>query len=242
MRAKALSSIPIVSLFGLALVGVEPATASPSISSSVSPNVFGSVALPVDHSRYSGRWLRVSKASRSPALVSLVKPAKSLDRGQQAVFVNAAMNRRLTYRFDSHPSGDHWASVSETLSKSGGDCEDFVIAKMHALRTLGIPSQDLYMTIGTDSAIGAVHAVLLVRDGSRFWVLDNRSDRLIPQETYRNFHPILTFSGNQSWLHGYKRGSTPAPVRAIDAARLAQAERLPIGSTQGSATKIAGGR
>lgn len=242
MRAKCLLSTAIVlnSLVGTVLT--EPATASPPTSISGAPNVFGSVALPVKHSRYSTRWLRVAEGAHSPLLESLVRPAKELNRGQKSMFVNSALNLRLTYRFDTHPSGDHWASASETLAKSAGDCEDIVIAKMQALRALGIPARDLFMTIGTDAAIGAVHAVLLVRDGSRFWVLENRSNRLMAHETYRDFYPILTFSGSQTWLHGYKRGTTPAPVRALDAARIAQAENLPIGSSRGSAVAIGAGR
>lgn len=237
-----ISDATLAGLCAWALMSAVPATASPARSQPVSPNVFGSVALPVDHSRYSSRWLRVAERTRSPVLDSLVKPASGLDRPKKALFVNAALNQRLTYRFDTHPSGDHWASAAETLARSAGDCEDFVIAKMQALRALGVPTQDLYMTIGTDAASGAVHAVLLVRDGSGFWVLDNRSDRLFAQQAYRGFYPILTFSGNQTWLHGYRKGSTPPAVRALDAVRIAQMQNLPVGSSRGSAIKIAAGR
>jgi hypothetical protein len=47
-------------------------------------------------------------------------------------------------------------------------------------------------------------------------VLDNRTDRLIPEQAYRGFYPILSFSAaGESWLHGYRRGQTPAAVKAM---------------------------
>lgn len=81
MRAKCLLSTAIVlnSLVGTVLA--EPATASHPTSISGAPNVFGSVALPVKHSRYSTRWLRVAEGAHSPLLESLVRPAKELNRG-----------------------------------------------------------------------------------------------------------------------------------------------------------------
>lgn len=239
MRIHCVSTAVIVAAISMVVpLPVRSATAS---SPGISPNVFGSIALPVANSRYSARWARVLHDARPQSLRTLVSPARGHDRGQQASFVNASLNHRLSYRYDTHPSGDHWATASETLAKSAGDCEDFVITKMQALRSLGVPAEDLYMTIGTDAAVGAVHAVLLVRQGGRFWVLDNRRDRVIAQESYRDFYPILTFSRDRTWLHGYKRGTTPAAVRALDTARIARLGNLPIGNSRGSATKSSAG-
>jgi predicted transglutaminase-like cysteine proteinase len=201
------------------------------------PDVFGSVALPVRESRYWQRWNRVSRSAAAPQLTRLAQPARSLGRFQQAQLINAAMNRRISYRFDSDPSGDQWATAGETLARSAGDCEDIVIAKMHALMAAGVPANDLYMTVGHDAAAGSVHAVLLVRAQDRFWVLDNRTERLLAEEEFTDFHPILTFSGNRSWLHGYRRGTTPAAVRAMDMAR--SGRTLPLGNGPGSVTRLA---
>jgi len=196
------------------------------------PNVFGSVAIPLAHSRYDARWQRVLHQSRSPQLSVLVQQAVSLAPDQKVRFVNASLNRAIRYQFDTDPSGDRWATVSETMEKRAGDCEDIVIAKMQALRTLGVPASDLYMTIGRDGRSDAIHALLLVRLANRFWVLDNRTDRMVTQEEFGDFRPILTFSGASTWTHGYRLGRQPANSIMI----VMNEAKLPIGSTMRSAS------
>lgn len=156
-----------------AATAATPATAT----AAAAPNVFGSIGLSLGRTRYSDRRRRASAPSGEAGLRQLVQPARALAAPARAEFVNAALNRRIRYRFDTHPSGDQWASAGETLRRGAGDCEDYVIAKMHALKALNIPAGDLFMTIGHDSAAGVAHAVLLVRLGGQFLVLDNRSDR-----------------------------------------------------------------
>ena len=190
--------------------------------------------MPLHHSRYDARWQRVLSQSSSPQLPAFIRPAALLGRDQQVRFINASMNRSISYRFDADPSGDRWASLNETLAKRAGDCEDIVIAKLQALRALGVPVTNLYMTIGYEGSYGAAHAVLLVRSGERFWVLDNRTDRLIPQEDFKDFYPVLTFSGSGTWTHGYSRGRMPPAVTAMSIAM--NTRRLPVGNNVHSAS------
>lgn len=207
-------------------------------TSASSPNAFGSVALPVGANRYSQRWNRVAFGPAGD-VASLVRPAASLPVASKAAFVNAAVNRRISYRFDTDPNGDRWATAAETLARSAGDCEDYVIAKMHGLRRLGVPARDLYMTIGQEGASGAAHAVLLVRAGGRLYVLDNRIDRLVAESEYRGFYPIISFSAaGGSWLHGYKRGQTPPAVKAMSQV-FAQGRYVPLGNSEASRRRIA---
>jgi predicted transglutaminase-like cysteine proteinase len=116
------------------------------------PDLFGSVALKLGHNRYSDRWHRVALGGGAAELGPLVAPARTFPPESQAAFVNAALNGRIRYRFDSDPSGDRWATARETLEGGAGDCEDYAIAKMHALRRLGARPGDLFMTIGHGSA------------------------------------------------------------------------------------------
>jgi len=160
---------------------------------------------------------------------------------EQIRLVNASMNHRIRYRYDTDPSGDTWSTAGETLRRSTGDCEDYVIAKLQALKALGVAERDLFMTIGHDGYAGAVHAVLVVRADGRFLVLDNRTDRLIPEDQFRGFYPMITFGSGASWLHGYERGKTPAAVRAIDLAFRSNHE-LRLGSSSGSAAFRTGRR
>lgn len=204
------------------------------------PNVFGSIAVPVRHSAFSARWQRVVRETSTPQLAGFVQPARYLTRDQQVRFVNASMNRHIRYRFDTDASGDRWATANETLVKRAGDCEDIVVAKMQALRMLGVSLDDLFMTIGHEGSPASVHALLLVRVANRFWVLDNRTDRLIAQESYPDFYPILTFSGSRTWVHGYRRGKVPSAVRAM--ALTASSRSLPLGNTMRSASSPAAQR
>lgn len=171
------------------------------------PDAFGSVALPLGPNRFSQRWRRAA-ADGSPRLIEMISPARRMDRAGQARFVNAALNRRIAFRSDT---GDRWSTARETISRSAGDCEDYAIAKMQALRALGVPDNDLFLTIGQDLAVRQAHAVLLVRVGGHFWVLDNRHDRLIPDDQYRDFMPTLSLRADgKGWLHGFRRGASRA--------------------------------
>lgn len=231
MRAKLLLAAAALSS---ALLPPAAQTSAASRPSAAAPNAFGSVGLSLGETRYSQRWRRAALTPVPAELHRIVRPARALAPLARAETVNAALNRRIRYRFDSHPSGDEWASASDTLRRGAGDCEDYVIAKMQALRGLGVPARDLFMTIGQDMAAGTAHAVLLVRSGGRFWVLDNRSDRLVPDGAYRDFHPMLSFGADGSnWLHGYRRGQTPPAVKAMSAA-FASGEHVRLGSSEAS--------
>lgn len=162
-----------------------------------------------------------------------MRAARRAPQLEQLRLVNASLNERLRYRHDTHPSGDHWSTASETLSRAAGDCEDYAIAKLQALKALGVPERDLFMTIGHDGPGGAVHAVLMARMGNQFFVLDNRTNQLIPDEQLSDFYPMITFGARSSWLHGYQRGKTPAAIRAINIA-LQSNHELPLGNSERS--------
>jgi predicted transglutaminase-like cysteine proteinase len=147
-------------------------------------------------------------------MASLVVAARGAPKIEQLRLVNASLNERIRYQPDNRLSGDHWSTVRETLGRSAGDCEDFAIAKLQALEALGVPEGDLFMTIGHEGSPDIVHAVLVARVGREFLVLDNRTNRLIPQEQFSGFYPIITFGARSSWLHGYAKGKMPAAVRA----------------------------
>lgn len=185
-------------------VQAEPAPQRPATTAEA-PHAFGSVALPLGPNRYSQRWRRAAEGKGPPRLIQLISPARRMDRPGQARFVNAALNRHIAFRPDA---GDRWSTASETMSRSAGDCEDYAIAKMQALRSLGVPDDDLFLTIGQDLVARQAHAVLLVRVGGRFWVLDNRYDRLMPDDQYRDFMPTLSLRADgKGWLHGFRRNA-----------------------------------
>lgn len=228
------------------LAGLAAAIAAPAVPATraaaptaAAPSAFGAVALPAGTTRFDSRWQRVlNTGTASGAWPGLLRPASDAPRLEQLRLVNAALNQRIRYRFDSDLNGDRWATAQDTLRASAGDCEDYAIAKLQALRALGVPAGDLFMVIGHDQLAGAVHALLVARAGRQAYVLDNRTSQLVPQQFYRGFHPIIAFGADGVWLYGYPQGRTPPAVQAMTLAMRSK-RGLPIGNSRGSAMQRA---
>lgn len=92
--------------------------------------------------------------------------------------VNAYYNQ-IEYVSDTPPGNDDWKQPNRFI-KEGGDCEDYAIAKYHALKkyhTVAI----LTGYIWTRETGHGYHAVLLV-DGK--YVLDNGFNQILTLEEY----------------------------------------------------------
>lgn len=184
-----------------------PPEAPPPPPPPVSPDVFGTAAVAATH--VDPRWQRVAETGAdNPAFTRLVDNLAGLDRYRQAGQVQTAVNRAIVYRADAELWGtrDHWATADETLARGAGDCEDIAVAKMQALRRLGFEDRDLYLSVGRDAA-GQEHAVLLARIDARFWVLDDRAERMVEAGEFRGFTPVVTFGARTSWVHGHRRAA-----------------------------------
>ena len=186
------------------------------------PDLFGTVALPAPAMPMTAKWAKVREFDPSSSIQSLVEPVVGLDRPRQMLFVQLVVQRTLRYRDDLQMWGeaDYWASAAETLSRGGGDCEDLAIVKYQALLALGFAPGDLALSVGRDQARGD-HALLLVRDGGTWWVLDDQYSRPIRSDELKGFEPVMSFSGaSAQWLHGRRNAASPASGSApIPAAR-----------------------
>ena len=183
-------------------------------SAPVTPDLFGTVALPVRADRYAAGWRRAAlDASFLPSMQRLVAPARGLAREQQLAYVQTAVTRNVRWISDATEWGlhDYWASAAETLQHGAGDMEDRAIVKMQALRTLGFPARDLYLTMGRDKVGGPI-TVLLARLNNRFYVLDDLGGAPIAADRRQGFEPMITLGQNASWIHGHRvagrRGGT----------------------------------
>ena len=173
------------------------------------PDVLGTATLPIRADRYAIEWARANQdASGVPALQQMIQPARGLDRAAQIAFVQAAVAQRIRWRSDATEWGrhDYWASARETLAHGAGDQEDRAVLKMQALRALGFPTRDLYLTIGKETIGGPPITVLLVRLNGRYLVLDDWSGPPIPAERRKDFVPMLSFAQGGSWIHGKRAG------------------------------------
>ena len=178
------------------------------------PDVFNSVALPIGRTSLDRRWRRVAKAPATA--ISAAFSAGLAGRGpiEQLEAINRYVNGRVKFIDDIRQYGvdDLWTTAADTLRRGRGDCEDYAIAKLQLLRRAGFAENDLYLVILHDALRRTDHAVLVARAEGRLLVLDNGTDRLIDSYEMPDYRPIVTFSGNRAWTHGYRR---EAPTMVI---------------------------
>jgi predicted transglutaminase-like cysteine proteinase len=126
--------------------------------------------------------------------------------------VNAAVNAALRYGSDKSVwgKGDYWATPTEIARKGVGDCEDFAIAKMWMLRSLGFSADQLQLIVLQDTRKGVYHAVLAVHLGGTRYILDNLSNSVARDAAFPGYMPIMSFVGGKSYIHGFenKRSDT----------------------------------
>ena len=186
------------------------------------PDVFGMSATPQKIGLEDDRWIRIGALpSRNPILAAMIASASTMTRYQQASFVQATINGRLTYRLDQDNWGakDYWASADETIARGAGDCEDLALVKLQALRLLGFHERDLFLMTGTRPS-GEEHALLLVRIDGRFWVLEDGLNRIVRAESFRMFKPAVTYGAGWKWVHGPLQATVPnSPAVAAASAK-----------------------
>ena len=106
---------------------------------------------------------------------------------------NRLVNGAIRYTSDliQHGVIDQWSAPLATLASSRGDCEDYAIAKYVLLREAGVPHGDLRILLGRDKAAREDHAVLAVKDGANWIILDNRTMNTSEDMAARHFVPLF---------------------------------------------------
>jgi len=120
--------------------------------------------------------------------------------------VNRAINLAIRPVSDRAQYGieDHWASPLATLASGAGDCEDYAIAKLVALRAAGVPDKDLRLVIIRENATGDDHAVVAARSGGHWRVLDNRTLLMVEDSGFGKYRPLFAIDAD-----GAKRFEQP---------------------------------
>lgn len=191
-----------------------PAVIVPEAERPDSPNIFGTIALAVRPKPTSTRWSKLMMASLDKDVLGpLTEIARERPREEQVHIIQLAVKQAVrTPPFSYNCSDDgYWAPAGETLVRGIGDCFDIAVAKMEALRYLGIPSKDLYLTTGRfgpghDAGMGRESVALLVRIGEHFWLMDEQSEQVIEADHtvagFAEFTPVLTYGVGITWVHG----------------------------------------
>jgi predicted transglutaminase-like cysteine proteinase len=147
----------------------------------------------------------------SPAalrLLAIVDTARQREGRARFGEINRAINLAIRAVSDEALYGetDVWASPLATFGRSAGDCEDYAIAKLAALRIAGVAAEDLRILIMRDPARGEDHAVAVARLDGRWLTLDNRRMAMVEDTDIRSYRP--TFVMDRDGIRRY----TPAPL------------------------------
>ena len=157
----------------------------------------------------------------SPAalrLLAIVDSARLREGRAVLGEINRAVNLAIRAVSDEaqYREADVWASPLATFGRGAGDCEDYAIAKLAALRLAGIAADDLRILIVRDTARGEDHAVVAARLDGSWLTLDNRRMAMVEDTDVRNWRP--TFVMDQDGIRRY----APAPLLSGIAAPAAE--------------------
>lgn len=174
-------------------------------SGRASGDILGSRRLEIRKTFFDTAWQRVSSSRPGAAARAQAMARRAGNREDLLQSVNTWVNSRIAYVEDRALFGkaDYWAGPSLTLALGKGDCEDYALLKMQMLKTAGVPQEDMFLTIARDLVRRADHAVLIVRTDSGYRMLDNATDIMLDADEAMDYRPVLSFSGDRKWVHGY---------------------------------------
>jgi predicted transglutaminase-like cysteine proteinase len=144
---------------------------------------------------------KVGFSSETARWRALVAKTQHVSPERKLQLIHAEI-QKVPYRLDLDATGssDKWAHPLEFLH-SGGDCEDYAIAKFKTLEAAGFPASDMRVVIVRNSATSGFHAVLVAFIDGQASVLDNLSSIVYQPAQQTTFDPICSLDRNSLWLH-----------------------------------------
>lgn len=102
---------------------------------------------------------------------------------------------------------DYWSTPLEMLTKGGGDCEDFAIAKYFTLRELNVADEKLRITYVIAKQLTDPHMVLSYysHPSADPLILDSLVMEIYTGSTRVDLVPVYSFNANGLWLTQKKR-------------------------------------
>jgi predicted transglutaminase-like cysteine proteinase len=97
---------------------------------------------------------------------------------------------------------EYWATAFEFLKKNG-DCEDFSITKYMLLKAAGYPVENMRIfTVRLRNFGNIGHAILVIYQGDKAWVLDNRTKSVMDANLVAlEFQPVISLNEQLWWVH-----------------------------------------
>lgn len=206
----------------------RPPTAAPQIAYPANA-ILGSMSVAIAHTPFDREWSAVNTKQgkgRMARMLTATGARHSNNEAEQVEAVNRWVNRKIEFGEDRDIYGkaDYWAPASETFRRGIGDCEDFAIAKMELLSALGIARDKMRLVVARDLVRNADHAVLVVTLADGAVMLDNMTDRLLDARLPNDYRPIMSFSQNAKWVHGY----SVQPTQLVRLASINVAPQPPV--------------
>ncbi len=222
-----------------AMPRVSPARAMPDnpVKKPASSAVFASVTIPFGKLPVTANWQRVRAQLAMPEisacagndngtqcsanqkrLVQVLASAKQMPFQERLSYVSNAINSMIAYTSDEKQYGkmDHWSAPAKTLATGKGDCEDYAILKMAALKALGIPDGSMSIVVLRVTDRNIYHAVLAVSTAQGHYILDNLRRNAGLDTSYRTYQPLYSMSGNRSWIHGFINEGEAIAAQTVD--------------------------
>ena len=209
---------------GPAVVAANDLGLDMTTTSTVTPGLFGSVAFPFKPGVLI-RWKQIEAAAaglspedcgeQATCRIRLKMLRETIDAvADQPLLrkieaLNVSVNRlvRYTKDVDAHGELDYWATPSEILALGKGDCEDYAILKLAALRQAGIEAESMTLVVLRETRRNFYHAVLTVAIGGKNYVLDNMRDAVLTDRQLPEYQALYSLGTERAYVHGYKRGS-----------------------------------
>lgn len=146
---------------------------------------------------------------RGKALNGLIAKLENKEVSYQLTEVNRFFNQ-FNYKEDMKMWGkeDYWATPEEFIGVNAGDCEDYVVAKYFALRSLGVSDKHLYLTYVKALKENRAHMVLsyFKSPNSTPLILDNYNPRILPADQRRDLLPVYSFNAKSLFLTNASAG------------------------------------
>lgn len=178
-----------------------------AVSSFPAARNWNSVRSSVESADFSHCAAKVDCSARQ-ALEHAIKDIVASDLHRKLDVVNRAVNRLVRYVPDEQNYGamDVWATPDMTLARRKGDCEDYAILKMAALKEAGVPLKDMSVVVVRDIQRNQYHAVLAIKTADGYLVLDSLSDKVASDRDILAYTPLYSIGVAGAWLHGFATG------------------------------------
>lgn len=196
-------------LLTLALALVPASHASAAKYPYENVNIIGVRIITLPNFKKFPKWVRVlpsldvSKIHSTPELApwtAWAESLRSLPVAERLAAINTRVNQKIAYQTDQQIWGqkDYWETPGEVAAKKRADCEGYAIFKNYLALVAGIPSENLFVLVGSITTTREVHALLIADvdgPGSRagtIFVLDNRVAQMIDIQTAQNLVAVYS--------------------------------------------------